>query len=70
MGGKLQWNWMEMVESQDDAPKNYFPKLQESWRTTRPCGINYKEDSSKEDTQDMVARLDGMASDLAASQGT
>ena len=64
---------MEMVESHPQngsAPKNYRPKLEEDWLKTRPYGTNYKENSSKEDTHDMVIRVDGTASDITSSQGT
>ena len=39
------------------------------WETTRSYDINYKADSSKEDTHDMVVCLGSTTNDLAASQG-
>ena len=38
-----------------------------NWRTTRPYGIDYKEDSSKPHTHDFIVRLDGTPGDLTDS---
>ena len=60
----------EMTEGRGKGvPKDHHPQNEIDWRHTRPCGIDYKEDSSKLETRDMCVRLGGENSDLAKSQG-
>ena len=61
---------MEMSENQHKAPKDYYPVPEGGWWATRPFSIDYREDSPKPDTHDLIVRLDGTANDLTDSKGT
>ena len=44
MGGKPRWYWVEMTESQPQdggALKDYTPKPEIDWQTTRSYGTDY-----------------------------
>ena len=61
---------MEMSENQYRAPKDYHPVAENEWREARPFGIDYREDSSKPDTDDLIVCLDGTANDPTDPNGT
>ena len=72
MGGKPRWHWMGLAESQlqdGDALKYYCPEPETDWRHARPYGTDSKEDSSREETHDMLMRLGDTTSDMTVSQG-
>ena len=58
-----------MSERQCRVPKHFSPAPETKWRESRPFGINYREDSSRPDTQSLVVRLDGTADGLTDSHG-
>ena len=49
------------------AQKDYSHVPNGDWKTTRQCDIDYKEDSFKPDTHDLIIRLDGSPDDLTDS---
>ena len=59
-----------MSENQPRVPNDYYPAAENEWRGTHPFGIDYREDSSKPDTHDLIVRLDDTARDLTDSSGT
>ena len=66
-GGGERWSWMEMAETQCRAQKDYSHVPNGGWNTTRPYSIDYKEESSKPDTHDLIVRPDGSPDDLTDS---
>ena len=58
-----------MAENQCRAQKDYSHVPDGNCRVARPYGIDYKEDSSKPDTHDLIVRLGGTPDDLADSHG-
>ena len=62
---ELGENGRKLVQS----AKGLLPCANGDWKTTRPCGIDYKEDSPKPDADDLIVRLDGSPDDLADSNG-
>ena len=62
---ELDGNSRKPVQSTKDYP--HVPDG--AWKTTRPYGIDYKEDSSKQATHDLKVRLGGTPDDLIDSRG-
>ena len=70
VGEGRKWYWMTTSENQHRAPKDYYPATENEWRVIHPFGIDYREDSSKPDIQDLIVRFDDTSRDLTDSIGT
>ena len=68
-GGSQRWRCMEIAKNSCRAQKKYSHVPDGDWKTTRPYGIYYKEDSSKPDTHNLIVRLDGSPGNSAVSNG-
>ena len=72
LGADPNWHWMKVTENTsptraDRLVYNHTPD--DKWRTTRPFGINHREDPQKKHPGGMTVHLDRNTVDLATHEG-
>ena len=72
LGGDPNWHWMRVTENTSPTEADrlvYNHTMDDKRRTTRPFGINHREDPQKDHPDEMTVHLGGNEEDLATHEG-